>query len=137
MTMLKGMQCLRFMDWFNTNNNPYFSFDQIKQPSHADRTSTGGVSLSVVSISAPDPSLLAPGYSTNYSLVIQVTTATPHGLFNGAQCFTTSNFGNVTTTNGTVINLDAKINSFAPAMLWVVDETNLIFYTQVYPPQPD
>ncbi len=119
---LKGIECIRTLDPLNTNNNCYQDYDQIKPTSHLSRSGPLGTAGGVVTwIGNPTGDRFFVADNT----VIQVTTATPHGMYDGML----ANFngcGTATFSDGSSRVLDAASGMYN-APIKVVDANNILF----------
>ena len=78
---LQGARCLRFLDPLATNNNTWANLSHFKPSTYLGRSGTHlDVVASIVTIQEPT----GDRYFAACDQVIQITTATPHGLFDGA-----------------------------------------------------
>ncbi len=117
---LQGMQTIRTMDVMTTNGNPTFSFAHYKPETHANRTSTtfNGPVIGVSLIQqAPSDVLYFTGYT---GPVLQVTTTTPHGLYDGC-LLQFPGCGTAEFANSQTMNL-----SNSSALIHVLDANNIV-----------
>lgn len=78
---LRGLQCLRFMDLFGTNNMNLAKFEHFPDPANFPLAYSGrAIRVPIESIGPPTPDLFAENVA---GTVIRVKTRVPHGLTTG------------------------------------------------------
>jgi hypothetical protein len=121
---LQGMQCLRFLDPLNSNANPASSLAQYKPETHANRCNPT-VTNKTVAVAQIQQAPAGNLYFVDYNgPVLQVTTTTPHGLYDGCQV-NFSGCGTAAFQDGKSAVLDSNTTGVY-TLVHVLDATNLI-----------
>jgi hypothetical protein len=125
-TMLAGVQCLRFMDGFSTNNSNIVNYSDLVPASRlgyfAYEKNVSVVVSDYQGYSGSDPAFDITSY-----VIIQITTATPHGCVDG-QIVTYTGSGIVSLSNGTTFPAN-----FAGSNIRVLSPTVLLLRLQNAP----
>jgi Concanavalin A-like lectin/glucanases superfamily len=125
-SMIGPVQCLRWLDALNTNNCQVANFSDYRQESVLSRGgSSRSVTSNIVSIT-PVPSGVDPFFSTKRWVIVQVTTATPHGLFDGIASVAVYGSGTAIISDGETCTFDG----FSPIGTKVTSPTTFLMQFQ-------
>jgi hypothetical protein len=122
---VKGVQSLRFLEPLRTVENPYSVLSQCKTVTHANRfdaTSTPRLPVSQIQAPTGNPFFVPDGH-----IVVQVTTAVPHGLFDGC-VVQFSGCGTAQFASGTKMVIDTNASGFI-GLVHVIDDHTVIAWS--------